>query len=581
MRRRAQFWAGCACALGIACSDGDARVVANRDAAVDAGCTDASRVCSKDAARVEEACGDTRRRMLEDCSAAGQLCEDGACVEPWRYGNPVYPDCADDPGATSESLADKAAYYDAIAPRLHVHPDVGLALAVRLKPGVSQSKATWRDVEAWLDDNHFAIWGGMYTASQAYRHAVTRDPVALQNVRVQVRNLARWMKLSGVPGLFMRANHPPGVDGYACPEDPAAYAETPPGATDRQNGFRQIRDDGCYWVTDAKTQAWKKTDHCGLEEFAGFCVVDNVSKDIYSGHLFALGAVYQLVDDPEIRATVRDLAGQVGRHLMDNGLQIIDWDGQRTSFGDLYANVIGVGLNAAVSLGWIKLAVLATGDPELRDFYDNCLLQRDGRRDCIEQDYGRVKSYVEHLKTPWFYSVAPGCSINPSNISIHIVSLHHYVWLETDPEIRAIAQETFDTEVMHPDHSRAAILHRNPFWNFMWAGQKRLGPDSDGPDYDAVEAGMCNLRRFPSSLERREIRVSDRYDVTCQARGDQPATDAPLPVDEQCQSWFTWWNHDAHIVEDCDADPSFVHQPAAYLLPYWMGRYYGFIDSDG
>jgi hypothetical protein len=265
---------------------------------------------------------------------------------------------------------------------------------------------------------------------------------------------------------------------------------------------------------------------------------------------------------------------------MDNGLQIIDWDGKRTSFGDLYASVLGIGLNAAVSLGWIKLAVLATGDPELRAFYEDCLLQGDGKRNCIAADMHRMQSYVEHLKTPWFYSIAPGCTINPSNISIHIVSLHHYIWLETDPEIRAVAQESFDVEVMHPEHSRAAIVHDNPFWNFMWAGMKRLGPDSDGPDHDAVEAGLCNLRRFPSSLERREIRATDDYAITCQARGDRPATDRPLPIDQQCQSWFTWWNRDAHIVEDCDADPRFVHQPAAYLLPYWMGRYYGFIQAD-
>src|SRR5689334_20973517 len=56
------------------------------------------------------------------CAANGQVCDDDACTDPWRVGSPVWSTCAADPRATPESLAAKAAAYDARAMALHVAP---------------------------------------------------------------------------------------------------------------------------------------------------------------------------------------------------------------------------------------------------------------------------------------------------------------------------------------------------------------------------------------------------------------------------------------------------------------------------
>ena len=65
--------------------------------------------------------------------AEGRLCEANECVDPWRYGDPDWSTCLDEPLATAESLGDKAAYYDDIAPRLHVHPELRWASSVFLQ----------------------------------------------------------------------------------------------------------------------------------------------------------------------------------------------------------------------------------------------------------------------------------------------------------------------------------------------------------------------------------------------------------------------------------------------------------------
>jgi len=80
-----------------------------------------------------------------------------------------------EPGATHGTLAQKAAYYDGIAARLHVHPDLKWIMAVTLpcaagdcsRSSVPQESATWRDVERWNDGENDGLWSALYMASQA------------------------------------------------------------------------------------------------------------------------------------------------------------------------------------------------------------------------------------------------------------------------------------------------------------------------------------------------------------------------------------------------------------------------------
>src|ERR1700742_4830990 len=75
------------------------------------------------------------------CAAAGQLCEANACVDPWTYGSPVWSTCADDPRATPETIAAKAAIYDARAIALHTTAATPWVLDVALATGVDPETA--------------------------------------------------------------------------------------------------------------------------------------------------------------------------------------------------------------------------------------------------------------------------------------------------------------------------------------------------------------------------------------------------------------------------------------------------------
>ena len=50
-------------------------------------------------------------------------------------------------------------------------------------------------------------------------------------------------------------------------------------------------------------------------------------------------------------------------------------------------------------------------------------------------------------------------------------------------------------------------------------------------------------------------------------------TRSPLPANERCQYR---WNANPYLIQDCGSGMS-ESDPGAWLLPYWMARYYDLI----
>ena len=549
--------------------------------------------CSDDAFLLNR-CREGRWTVTDCMRGQGRLCQDGECVDPWRYGSPVFGTCPDEPRATPETLAEKAAGYDDVARRLHIHPELRWIANVTLskqsvecpvgqeppcfEPAVDPSLATWEDVERWHTGENDGLWSALYLTSQAYRYAVTASPQALENIRILLEGEVWRMRITGVPGLFTRQYIPPGVDGIACPQHDSEYTTD---AEKDDNRWVSVREDGCVWVVDHETDAWTQTEHCGLDDFAGWCWLDNVSQDEYVGHMFALGALYRLVDDPEVQAIVRDLLEQIGVHLMDNELTFVDWDGRLTEHGRLYPLALGdtPGYLAVMALDFVLLAAEASGREDLREFYDLCLLQRAGERQCLSWPLQPVKPFTEFLGQTLAYRGPDGCTSNWNNFSMLLANYHHLLWFERDPELRATLQEVLARELILPDHPRALIVQGNPWYNFMWASQKPLGPQSDGPAFAAVEQGICGLKQFPASKATRAADSAERYPHDCEGRLGNSLAEHPIPIADRCASTFLFWRN-PYGRGACSSRPWELRQPGDYLLAYWMGRYYGFIPAD-
>jgi hypothetical protein len=520
-------------------------------------CVDGAKWCSADGyvaiecklgAPVETAC------MREK----GQLCENGACVQPWAFGSPVFTTCDGVAGGTVETLAQKAAYYDEVATRLHIHPTLKWVMSGTLKKvevecvgdaippcyAIPDEKTvTYNDVARWHTGENDGLWSAMYLTSQAFRYAVTRSDDALATIRLLLDGEVTRMKITGVTGLFTRQFIPPNVPGIACPDPEASKLAYKTDIEKDDNQWVQIRDDGCVWTVNRDTLEWEASTHCGLDEYKGWCWLDNVSQDEYAGHMLALGAIYKLVDQPDVQQKVKDLLAQVSDHLVRNELYFVDWDGRQTEHGKLHAYSFAdtPGFLAAMSMDYILLGAVASGREDLRKYYNDCLLQVNGQ--CDGWPYPDEGPYQDFLNQMLLYVGEEGCGSNYNNFGMVFTSLHNLIWFETNPAIREIVQESFDKYFMREaDQPRALIVQKNPWYDFGWAAFKRLGPGSDGPAIKAVDEGICSLKQFPASKVIKAKDSSSMYPHYCQQRLGGSATEFPVPVGDRCVETFEWWS---------------------------------------
>ena len=109
---------------------------------------------------------------------------------------------------------------------------------------------------------------------------------------------------------------------------------------------------------------------------------------------------------------------------------------------------------------------------------------------------------------------------------------------------------------------------RNPWWNFIY------GALTQNP-CDENEA-MSTLRDIPMVLINWPIENSHRLDIDLDAQrgrfGELQSVEA-LPYDELA---ISKWNGNPYRV-DSPTNGTDEDDGTYYLLPYWMGRYYGFI----
>ena len=449
---------------------------------------------------------------------------------------PVYSRCPQTTRATPESLAAKAAAYDARLVTLHVTPAMPWVQDVSVAPGSDPRAATAADVVAWRASENDGLWTGLALAAEAYRFGATHDPAARDAVATLLAGERTRTRITGVPGLYARTVIPPSVAGLACPADPALYVPSPDKTS---NMWVRIGDDGCAQVAGA-TGAFVSTAHCGLAAFAGWCFKDNVSQDEYVGHLFGLGAVARVVDDPALRdealAQLADIAAQLAAHDME----FVDWDGRPTQWGKLHPGAAGDSPGYLAVLGLSALATTrSAGYAALAASYQGTFDQID---------------------------VWSGCTSNWNDLSMLAASLFDLLADAPDAD-RALYAATFESSLF----AHVAGAH-DAWYDVLWAAQ------APSPAYDAVDDAVCQLREFPASNEHAAHDTTGAPEACTGRLGESLAASA-FGVADRCAATFVWWG-DPFIRTTCTPDATLIDQPTGYLLAYWMARYYGFVAAD-
>ena len=274
------------------------------------------------------------------------------------------------------------------------------------------------------------------------------------------------------------------------------------------------------------------------------------SSDEIDGHMYGYTIYYDLAADASEKERIRTLVRKIIDHILDHGYFIVGPDGERTRWGvwaPAYLNGpwrAQRGLNSLEILAHLRTAHHITGEQRYEDAYWD-LINTHGYAENVR----RQKLNLPH-------------HINHSDDELAFISYYPLLKYETDANLREIYLDSLEHayQIERPE--------RNPWWNFIYGALTHGLCDA--------EKGIQTLREIPMDLINWPIENSHRLDISFDAvrgRFGELQTVDVLPYDELA---ISKWNGNPYRA-DSPTNGTNEDDGTYYLLPYWMGRYYGFI----
>ncbi len=465
--------------------------------------------------------------LVLGCAGGGK--DDRDAGQPW-------PGCPG--GDAAESLAAKAAAFDRVAAERHLGPD-------RLLRNVYLT-ADLTGVAKYQHVENVILWSGMYLASQAFRYAVTGAAAAQDNARRVLLGLTDLTRVTGVTGLYGRSLDRPDVR---------------------------------YNFDGRGSAGWTDSN---AADYPGWAFRNDVSKDGYAGLMFGYAAAMEHFDDPQLLAQVRARLREVADHLLGNGLQIVDSDGQVTEHGALYHTAFDdyPGFNAMLASSWIKVAAYELQDQALDDFYYGCLMGMRARVDCPdieEMDFG---TYIESMED-YLFLFQPDCKQNYDNFDMCYQAIYPLLRREQDPQLRSRLLDVLESEMFHTADARYQSMAEIgwAFFTYAYVALSGVRAGQDPVIDRAVELAACNLIAFPAEKVERPIPAGTQPEV-CRTRLDEPAAAEPIPLAEYRFDNYLWRLDPFEIQQGHPGDERQLYSPEDYLVAYWLGRLHGILSED-
>ncbi len=278
----------------------------------------------------------------------------------------------------------------------------------------------------------------------------------------------------------------------------------------------------------------------------------DTSSDELDGHFFAYGIYYDLVDDADARKRVVATTRRVMDRLIEGGYKYYGPNGRRTRWGVYSPEELNGsyewwperGLNSLSILTYLKVAHHLTGD----DKYHHAA------RELIDK-HGYARNTIKQKIT------VPGM-VNHSDDELAFVCYYNLLRLEKDPAVRRFYVKSIERswQIERPEHS--------PFFNFVYGSATEGG-------FDLAES-VEFLRDFPLDLLHWRVDNTGRRDVKTRfvvSRFGRRQSRVALPPSERA---FMRWNGNPYALAG-GGDGRCEDDGAVWLLPYWMGRYHGFI----
>lgn len=443
------------------------------------------------------------------------------------------------------TLAEKAAYFSEELDKYNRRTPYGYVLEARLAaPG---DKTQWTN----HDSDNDGLWTAMYGAAECFRYGATRAPAAKE------RATKAFEALRFLSEVTQGGAHPapPGFPARSIlPTDGRNPNDQDNAERDRRN---QQRDPAWKileprWPVSADGKWYWKTD---------------TSSDELDGHYFFYALYYDLVAEGDReKARVRETTLAITDHLLTHDYALVDHDGLPTRWAQFGPRVLnydvtsgGRGLNSLSILTYLKIALHMSGEEKYQKAY----------RDLIDHHAYAMNTLIP--KT----AMGPGTG-NQSDDEMAFMGYYHLLKYEKDPELLQFYNRSLFS------YFQLEAPERCPLFNYIFAaclqgqslpGYRRL------VDGGILEEAIDSLQRYRMDRIEWTLKNSHRLDV-------RPLRDAfrrgtrghmldgkVLPIDERN---VNHWNHDPWQL-DYGGNGTDLTDGAAFLLPYYMGLYHGFI----
>lgn len=364
------------------------------------------------------------------------------------------------------------------------------------------------------DNDNDGLWTSYHVVAMSLAYASTGENKYLESAKVGMHAMIMLQNASGIPGLVARS-------------------------------VVSIDE------RDQKSEQWRKTPDGKL------LWKSDTSSDEIDGHFFAFYAYWEHIakHDPDESTLIKKQISTVMNYIVDNNYQLIDWDGERTSWGfwnpellnDDPEHYIENGLNAAQILSFLKVSYYVTGNKKFKRHYDYLITE-----------HGYLGNVLLEKK------VFPDAN-NHSDNQLGFCALYPLLQLEFDPKARNALQRTVRR------HYRTLSRDGSAFFYFASA--------TIDPDFVDINMGVQNLRQIPTDRRQWAMVNSSRMDIIWapyKSRFNRDQLLTVLPADER--NWGKWNGNPYY--PDGGGDGRYEDDGASWLLGYWMGRYHGFISGD-
>ena len=429
------------------------------------------------------------------------------------------------------TLKDKADYYLELCLKRHVREPWIVEKCYFPDPAN-------KNVYQVKDDDNDGSYTAYYMVMECLRYAVTKDPEAKLNADKAFDFIEYLQTVTSTKGFVART---------IIPSDSKEMADPNRTYTPQEKAAAQVLD----YRDKPVEKRWR------LSADGKWLWKGDTSSDEITGHLFGYLLYYDLAADAERKERVKKLVAKIMDGIIDGGYVLRDIDGTHTRWGVWSPEKLNHDsdwrverpINSFEILSYLKAAYHITNNQKYQDEYKE-LITKHG--------------YAENARRPKSYERADRTHIDDELLMFAAPALLLY---ENDPELSAIYKEAFTWvyRTVENDH--------NPFFNFMFGFL--------GGENAHVEDCVSFLRDQPLDLTQWMVDNSKREDIQwLRVPMMEPLqTNRMLPPSER--GVMRWDKNPWEVISGdfYDAEGRLESSGVFWLMPYWLGRYCGYISE--